>query len=222
MILPPEMVTSKNGEHPPAWPWISIKLHRKTVENTPTLTEYFDECYKPPYRPRGKDYLVDSPWQTHPKRFLRHKALIQAARVVFGFSGIYDEDEAQRILAAATPAADASVVSSQPVNRTSGAADALRAKLAAAAAQTAVQMEISQPEQAMADANPAEPSADKQTPHRFETKSAIAALKAAATLEELHKTYDRISDDYAFSARELPIDIEAWYRDRREGMEQRK
>jgi len=28
---------------------------------------------------------------------LRHKALIQAVRVAFGFSGIYDEDEAQRI-----------------------------------------------------------------------------------------------------------------------------
>ena len=28
---------------------------------------------------------------------LRHKALIQCARVAFGFSGIYDEDEARRI-----------------------------------------------------------------------------------------------------------------------------
>ena len=28
---------------------------------------------------------------------LRHKALIQCARIAFGFSGIYDEDEAHRI-----------------------------------------------------------------------------------------------------------------------------
>jgi hypothetical protein len=27
----------------------------------------------------------------------RHKSLIQAARIAFGFSGIYDEDEAERI-----------------------------------------------------------------------------------------------------------------------------
>jgi len=29
---------------------------------------------------------------------LRHKALIQCARIAFGFSGIYDEDEAARIV----------------------------------------------------------------------------------------------------------------------------
>ena len=28
---------------------------------------------------------------------LRHKAMIQAARLAFGFAGIYDEDEAERI-----------------------------------------------------------------------------------------------------------------------------
>ncbi len=31
---------------------------------------------------------------------LRHKAFIQGARVAFGFSGIYDEDEKDRIIAA--------------------------------------------------------------------------------------------------------------------------
>lgn len=34
---------------------------------------------------------------------LRHKAMIQAARLAFGFGGIYDEDEAQRIQAPETP-----------------------------------------------------------------------------------------------------------------------
>jgi hypothetical protein len=33
-------------------------------------------------------------------RMLRHKALIQAARLAFGFSGIYDQDEAERIVSA--------------------------------------------------------------------------------------------------------------------------
>ena len=31
-------------------------------------------------------------------RMLRHKALIQCARLAFGFTGIYDQDEAERII----------------------------------------------------------------------------------------------------------------------------
>lgn len=50
-----------------------------------------------------KEYMVEvarntEPWKTHPRRMLRHKALIQCARIAFGFTGIYDEDEAQRIV----------------------------------------------------------------------------------------------------------------------------
>lgn len=51
-----------------------------------TVTEWFDECK------RNTD-----PWNKMPKRMLRHKAYIQAARVAFGLSGIYDEDEAEDI-----------------------------------------------------------------------------------------------------------------------------
>ena len=47
------------------------------------LTEYMDECYR-----------NTEPWNAMPRRMIRHKALIQAARVAFGFSGIQDEDEA--------------------------------------------------------------------------------------------------------------------------------
>jgi len=36
-------------------------------------------------------------WLTHPRRMLRHKAMIQCARICFGLSGIYDPDEAVRI-----------------------------------------------------------------------------------------------------------------------------
>jgi len=65
----------------------------------------------------------DAPWQSHPRRMLRHKAMIQCARLAFGFSGIYDEDEAQRIVTAdATPikakaqAAQAMLTAEQPIN----------------------------------------------------------------------------------------------------------
>jgi phage recombination protein Bet len=36
-------------------------------------------------------------WLTHPRRMLRHKAMVQCARVCFGLSGIYDPDEAFRV-----------------------------------------------------------------------------------------------------------------------------
>lgn len=38
------------------------------------------------------------PWASHPRRMLRHKAMIQCARLAFGFGGIYDQDEAERIV----------------------------------------------------------------------------------------------------------------------------
>lgn len=36
-------------------------------------------------------------WLTHPRRMLRHKAMVQCARICFGLAGIYDPDEAQRV-----------------------------------------------------------------------------------------------------------------------------
>jgi len=36
-------------------------------------------------------------WLTHPRRMLRHKAMVQCARICFGLSGIYEPDEAHRI-----------------------------------------------------------------------------------------------------------------------------
>ncbi|WP_051919498.1 phage recombination protein Bet [Basilea psittacipulmonis] len=61
-------------------------IYRKDRSHPIRVTEYFDECSRP-----------TDPWKKYPKRMLRHKAMIQAARVAFGFSGIYDEDEGERI-----------------------------------------------------------------------------------------------------------------------------
>lgn len=90
-----DLVTHANGEHPPAPAWIEATIHRADRTIPITVREYFAECYRAPFK--GKDYTVDGPWQTHPSRFLRHKAVIQAGRVAFGFVGIYDPDEAERI-----------------------------------------------------------------------------------------------------------------------------
>jgi phage recombination protein Bet len=94
-----DQVIHPNGEHPPAPAWIECTIHRADRDHPTVVREQFAECYRPPFKGKSNsgDYTVDGPWQTHPSRFLRHKALIQAGRVAFGFVGIYDPDEADRI-----------------------------------------------------------------------------------------------------------------------------
>ena len=78
--------------------WCEVVIRRKDRSQPIVVREYLDEVYRPPFQKRGSDYKVTGPWQTHTKRFLRHKTLIQGARVAFGFAGIYDEDEGHRII----------------------------------------------------------------------------------------------------------------------------
>jgi|GEM_PF-1563800 len=79
--------------------WIEAVIYRKDRSRPAVIREYLDECYKPPFVGSGRNgtYKTNGPWQSHTKRFLRHKALIQGARIAFGFAGVYDEDEAERI-----------------------------------------------------------------------------------------------------------------------------
>jgi hypothetical protein len=48
------------------------------------VKERYAECYR-----------NTEPWNNMPHRMLRHKSLIQAARVAFGISGLYEDDEAR-------------------------------------------------------------------------------------------------------------------------------
>lgn len=76
-------------------------IYRKDRARPIRVTEYLSECYRPAFK--SKDgYEIKGPWQSHPKRMLRHKAMIQCARLAFGFGGIYDQDEAERIVEATT------------------------------------------------------------------------------------------------------------------------
>jgi phage recombination protein Bet len=70
-------------------------MYRKDRAHPTVITEYFNECKR-----------NSPPWQSHPRRMLRHKALIQCARVAFGFAGIFDEDEGERIVTRDMGAAD--------------------------------------------------------------------------------------------------------------------
>jgi phage recombination protein Bet len=85
-----DAITLTGGKPCPTW--CEARIYRKDRARPTVVREYLDEVYQPP---RG---AFSGPWQSHTKRFLRHKALIQCARVAFGFAGIYDEDEAHRII----------------------------------------------------------------------------------------------------------------------------
>lgn len=47
-------------------------------------------------------------WLTHPRRMLRHKAIVQCARICFGLAGIHEPDEAQRIISSQSRFTDSS------------------------------------------------------------------------------------------------------------------
>lgn len=70
--------------------WCKCVIYRKDRTRPTIVPEYLDEVF------RNLTYV--NPWKTHTKRMLRHKAMIQAARIAFGYAGIYDEDEASRII----------------------------------------------------------------------------------------------------------------------------
>lgn len=88
-------------------------IHRKDRAHPIRVTEYMSECKRPNV----------GPWQSHPRRMLRHKAMIQCARLAFGFSGIYDEDEAQRIVTADVQPARAKASAAQSLLSAPAAAD---------------------------------------------------------------------------------------------------
>lgn len=87
-----ETMVEMNGARP-APEWMECVIYRKDRDHPVVIREYLDEVYREPFKPGMK-----GPWQTHTKRFFRHKAMIQCSRLAFGYVGIYDQDEAERVV----------------------------------------------------------------------------------------------------------------------------
>jgi phage recombination protein Bet len=66
---------------------VTCKMYRKDRRHPTEVTEYMAECLR-----------TTDVWKKWPARMLRHKATIQAARYSFGFAGIMEPDEAERML----------------------------------------------------------------------------------------------------------------------------
>lgn len=80
---------------------VTCIIYRKDRSYPIEVTEYMSECYRPAFVRNNQE--IKGPWQTHPFRMLRHKSMIQCARMAFGFTGIYDQDEAERIVEVSQP-----------------------------------------------------------------------------------------------------------------------
>lgn len=70
--------------------WVECTIHRSDRQHPFTVREYLEECKRD-----------TGPWRTAPRRMLRHRALVQCARVAYGFGGIYETDEGEAIALAA-------------------------------------------------------------------------------------------------------------------------
>jgi phage recombination protein Bet len=66
---------------------VECVIYRKDRSHPIKAREYMAECKR-----------ETQPWKSHPRRMLRHKAMIQCARLAFGYVGIYEQDEAERII----------------------------------------------------------------------------------------------------------------------------
>jgi phage recombination protein Bet len=62
-------------------------IYRKDRKHPTTVTEYLSECTR-----------NTEQWKQKPIRMLRHKVAMQCARYAFGFAGIVDHDEAERLV----------------------------------------------------------------------------------------------------------------------------
>jgi phage recombination protein Bet len=66
--------------------YFECTIFRKDRKVATSVREYMHEAH-----------TNQGAWLTHPRRMLRHKAMVQCARICFGLTGIYEPDEAQRI-----------------------------------------------------------------------------------------------------------------------------
>lgn len=90
--------------------YCQVSIHRKSLTRPVVISEYATEVFQP-----------TEVWKKYPRRMMRHKAIIQCARIAFSISGIYDREEAENIVAGAGedvidvpvsgPASDSSVSS---------------------------------------------------------------------------------------------------------------
>lgn len=154
--------------------WCEVWIWRKDSERPIIVREYLDEVFR--------DLPYPNAWQTHPKRFLRHKTFIQGVRVALGLTGIYDEDEAERIIEGT-----ARTVSSKPQS------SSLNDRISAIANEKkeSVIVDMAQPATVTPEVTPApEPKAKEDMTEDERRKTAIDMINDYV---EKHDKYDQLT-----------------------------
>ena len=149
---------------------VTCKIYRKDRAHPVEVTEYMRECK------RGTD-----PWKQWPARMLRHKAAIQAARYAFGFSGIMEPDEAERMADAQAHAAP--VVEMMPKAKPRG-----KPQSSPADAQPEVTVLDAAPEQ-----EPVEHAPAKSLNDSLRRILAERARAASVTMEDIERQYGEVT-----------------------------
>ena len=187
-------------------------IYRKDRNRPIKVTEWMAECKR-----NGM-----GPWQSHPRRMLRHKAMIQCARLAFGYGGIYDQDEAERLVEAApvkhmgtaedatpqpayTPEQFAQLLPSwrKAIAAGKATADGVIGKIKTkgtvtaeqeAAIRAPIEQPVPQPMQQQAEAvTDVQPKGEPE-PQPITEKSVGDKLHAAATLDALYEAADLIGE----------------------------
>lgn len=161
--------------------WCEAVIYRTDRSRPTVVREYLDECYQPP---RGQNRTF-GPWQTHTKRMLRHKALIQGARIAFGFAGIYDEDEAGRIIEGTSTRIAGDLPTGGGAN-TSGLETSLRGGQVTTEAEPAQAEEVVDAEFEDAQTIDADPGTGEMTP----LQRLLARMAEAKSRDELDELAD--------------------------------
>ena len=201
---------------------ITCTIHRKDRAHPVSVTEYMSECKRP-----------TDPWNTHPLRMLRHKAMIQCARIAFSFAGIYDPDEGERVLAAEnaidiTPTVETNFgpVKISPVKKREiieGLLAACKADDLDAFVKVFNPLTNGEREVLWKELRSYERSAIKKMEDRAKKAGAgveitpwsVSLLEAVKNPEALANAWKAIQDAFAAEDQEVPADIETLYQDRK-------
>lgn len=111
--------------------YVGCTITRSDRDAPIAVREYYSECY------RDTD-----PWRSHGRRMTRHKSFIQCSRIAFGYGGIFDPDEAERIANAMAIEGQATEVRGKPHTQ-----EPVAKQATAAASQPGPEPALANPEQ---------------------------------------------------------------------------